>query len=183
MIMPAQVKTNTIHQIKVTLEGSKPLIWRRIQVDSEITLFKLHKILQEVMGWTDSHMHQYFIREKIYSHPDFELGEFENETKVKLKQLVSNENFKFTYVYDFGDGWQHELWVEKIMQGGVKLTPPICLAGEMACPPEDVGGIGGTGISLKPFKNPNIPNTNPCSNRSAAASTRKNLTLKKPTAR
>jgi hypothetical protein len=71
-----QTPTHTVYQIKVTLKGNKPPIWRRIQVTSETTLAKLHRILQRVMGWEDSHLHQFIIGSMVYGDPGM-LGELD----------------------------------------------------------------------------------------------------------
>ena len=90
-----------VYQIKVTLDGIKPSIWRRIQVRGDITLFKLHKILQVVMGWQDYHLHQFVINGECYSVISIEadmLGDdFKDEKKFRLKRVMPGEKFKFTY--------------------------------------------------------------------------------------
>ncbi len=161
MIMPAQVKTNTIYQIKVTLKGSKPPIWRRIQVDSGTTLFKLHQVLQDAMDWSGGHLHQFEIHGRHYSHPDYELDkhgdDILDERKFKLSQVSLEEKMKFSYEYDFGDGWEHELLIEKIIQNQEKLSHPVCLAGKRACPPEDCGGPWGYAELLEILSDPKHP--------------------------
>jgi hypothetical protein len=148
-----------IYQLKVTLRGSRPLIWRQIQVRSDITLGKLHRILQVVMGWTDTHLHQFTIRGKQYWIPDegdMDLRKKIDERKHRLRDVVSRQASRFTYEYDFGDLWTHELLVENILfpQAGVQY--PVCLAGARACPPEDVGGIVGYETLLE-ATHPNHP--------------------------
>ena len=107
-----------IYQIKVTLKHSKPPIWRRIQVRSDITLAQLHRILQAIMGWWDYHLHQFIVGETYFGKPDPDYeGFFDmyDEREVRLDQIVAGEKFKFVYEYDFGDSWEHELLVEKIL--------------------------------------------------------------------
>lgn len=136
----------TIYQIKVTLNDSKPPIWRRILVADTTTLSKLHTILQTVMGWADYHLHMYTINGQIYGDPqDDEYGDMgtKNESLFKLNQLVGRESFKFRYEYDFGDSWLHDLIVEKILPAEEGVHYPVCIAGKRACPPEDSGGIWG----------------------------------------
>ena len=131
-----------IYQLKVTLKGSKPPIWRRVEVFDQITLFSLHKVLQVVMGWTDSHLHQFVIGDKYYGLPDpgFDIV---NEKRFKLSQLPLGEKSKFIYEYDFGDSWEHEILIEKILPEAEGKKAPVCLKGKRACPPEDIGGIWG----------------------------------------
>jgi hypothetical protein len=149
-----------IYQIKVTLRDSQPPIWRRIQVRSDITLAKLHKVLQRVMGWTDTHLHQFVIRDERYGVPDEEdVGprKTKDERKYKLGDVVPAEGSQFAYNYDFGDYWQHVLVVEKTLSAAEGVRYPICLAGARACPPEDVGGIPGYENFLQAVNNPNHP--------------------------
>lgn len=136
----------SIYQIKVTLNDSKPSIWRRILVEDTTKLSKLHDILQIVMGWDDYHLHMFTINEQIYGNPeDDEYGDMgtKNEVRFRLNQLVGHERFKFRYEYDFGDSWLHDLIVEKILPVVEGMRYPECIAGKRACPPEDSGGVGG----------------------------------------
>jgi hypothetical protein len=137
-----QSKNASIYQLKITLRESKPPIWRRIQVKSNTTLAKLHDIFQIVMGWTDSHLHQFIIRGAEYGvpHSDYDM-EMEDEKHFKLGKLIFAEKERFVYQYDFGDSWEHEILVEKILPIEKDLHYPICLKGNRACPPEDCGGI------------------------------------------
>ncbi|MGK5095198.1 plasmid pRiA4b ORF-3 family protein [Deltaproteobacteria bacterium TL4] len=145
-----------IYQLKVTLKGSKPPIWRRIQVASDINLSKLHRILQIVMGWEDCHLHQYIIGGMNYGKPDHEFGnEIENESRVKLDQF--RPKMKFVYEYDFGDSWGHEMVVEKTLLPEEGVSYPICITGKRACPPEDCGGIWGYASFLEAIQNPGHP--------------------------
>ena len=147
-----------VYQIKVTLKGSKPPIWRRIQVTSDTTLGKLHRILQVVMGWEDYHLHQFIIGGAYYGEPHPDYGfEMKDEREVKLNQVVSGEKSRFTYEYDFGDSWEHELLVEKILPLEEGKHYPVCLKGKRACPPEDCGGIWGYYNLLEAIQNPNHP--------------------------
>ncbi len=149
-----------IYQLRVTLSGSHPPIWRQIQVRCDITLAKLHRILQAVMGWTDSHLHQFSIRGKQYGIPDesdIGLRKAIDERKYKLRDVVPDLNLHFTYEYDFGDLWEHELLVEGILAPQAGVRYPVCLAGARACPPEDVGGIAGYENFLAAINNPRHP--------------------------
>lgn len=150
-----------VYQLKVTLIDSSPPIWRRFQVKSDITLEMLHLILQIVMGWTNSHLHQFTIQGEYYGEPDTDdFSEVADESTVQLEQVVTGEGFKFSYEYDFGDGWQHQLLVEKILPVESDVDYPICLKGKRACPPEDCGGIWGYGDFLDIIQNPKHPKHN-----------------------
>jgi len=145
-----------IYQLKVTLRDSRPPIWRRIQVAGDITLHRLHCILQVVMGWTDSHLHGFIVRNTEYGDPDPEedLTPMEDDRSVTLSDVAPREKSKFIYEYDFGDGWEHAVLVEKILPPQKGTRHPVCLAGKRACPPEDCGGIYGYYDLLEAIKNP-----------------------------
>ncbi len=149
-----------IYQIKVTLKDSHPPIWRRIQVPGNITLEKLHDILQIIMGWEDYHLHQFIIDDDYYGNPvDDETGMYPimSEKRYKLSQLIPEEGYRFTYEYDFGDSWEHLLLVEKILLPEPGVVYPRCIKGKRACPPEDVGGVWGYEDFLETIKSPAHP--------------------------
>lgn len=159
--MPSKKATlKEVYQLKITLKGSKPPIWRRFQVPADITLVRLHDVIQDVMGWTDSHLHQFIIGDTYYGRrdPEFGLDDVMDERKTKLSQVVRNVKAKFAYEYDFGDGWEHLLVLEKILPPDPGGRYPVCLDGKRNCPPEDCGGIWGyEGHFLKAIQNPKHP--------------------------
>ena len=155
MAAQEQRPIESIYQIKVTLKDIQPPIWRRVQVPSNIGLNKLHRILQAVMPWDGYHLHQFIIGGVYYGEPDPDYGfPIRNDRSTKLNQVVPGTRAKFIYEYDFGDSWDHEILVEKILppQGGVRY--PVCLSGRRACPPEDCGGIPGYSRFLEAIRNP-----------------------------
>ncbi|HBV96459.1 MAG TPA: hypothetical protein DEF36_05400 [Desulfotomaculum sp.] len=137
--------------IKVTLKDCRPPIWRRFQISGSSTLYKLHRVLQVVMGWENSHLYQFCIKKVFYSDPDPGYG-IENAKKIRLDQLAGARD-SFTYEYDFGDGWNHSIQVEKVLPAQEKEAPR-CLAGARACPPEDCGGPWGYGEILEAINDP-----------------------------
>ncbi|SRR5581483_3870355 len=146
-----------IYQLKITLRGSRPPIWRRIQVRGNTSLAKLHDIIQIVMGWTNSHLHQFQIGEKYYSDPQFDLDFTASERGKSLDRLGLAPQKHFRYEYDFGDGWDHDILVEKILAPEPDAHYPRCLKGKLACPPEDCGGIWGYYGLLETIKDPHHP--------------------------
>jgi len=132
-----------IYQIKVELRYSEPIIWRRILVNSNILLVDLHRILQTVMGWTNSHLHLFSDNRNEYSPIEFEVEGAIDSRITKLSKILKKENEKILYEYDFGDGWEHDLILEKIQLEDENSNAPICIDGKRNCPPEDCGGIGG----------------------------------------
>jgi len=147
-----------IYQLKITLKNIEPAIWRKIQVRGNITLFRLHEYIQVFMGWENYHMHEFRIKGKRYGRPDTEGAamfgiKINKDKEVKVCELVS-ESDVFEYVYDFGDDWQHEILVEKVLEPEEGVVYPICLAGERACPTEDCGGPWGYQEMLEILKDP-----------------------------
>jgi hypothetical protein len=127
--------------------GSRPPIWRRLQVSAKTDLETLHVILQIAFGWTDSHLHQFLIDGQSYSLPEFGLDEFgdeiKNERKTELDQLGLEAKKKFVYEYDFGDSWEHQVVVEKVVEKEPGAVYPRCVGGKRSGPPEDCGGVWG----------------------------------------
>jgi hypothetical protein len=147
--------TRTIYQIKVTLKGSEPLIWRRFLVSADYTLEKLHRVLQIVMGWENAHLHEFKVGKLSYGQRNPEFGDrMMSHRSVTVEAVAPNRRDKFTYIYDFGDGWQHEVKVEEMLAVERGVHYPVCLAGERACPPEDCGGNWGYARLLEAFENP-----------------------------
>jgi len=153
--------TQTIYQLKITLKDIRPPIWRRVQVPSDITLDQLHWVIQISMGWTNSHLHSFTIQGIDYGEPTPEFGfdemGLQNEEPVKLSQVIRGEKFKFLYLYDFGDSWEHEILVEKVLEADPEINYPICIKGKRACPPEDCGGAWGYGSFLEAIQDPSHP--------------------------
>ena len=132
------------YQLKITLRGSRPAIWRRFVVAAGIPLHRLHTVIQRVMGWTDSHLHLFKVGSAHYGIPDWETGlEIHQERHYALHEIAPGPGKKFIYEYDFGDGWEHTVAVEQELPPDAAFKHPLCLGGERACPPEDCGGISG----------------------------------------
>jgi hypothetical protein len=149
-------KTNKpIYQIKVSLQGSKPPVWRRLLVSSDTSLSQLHQIIQTAMGWWDSHLHQFIVGDVYYGVPSPDAWyEVKDEHRAKLNQIAPQEKAKFVYEYDFGDDWRHAILVEKILPPDPAKKLPVCIKGKHACPPEDVGGIWGYETFLEAIADP-----------------------------
>ena len=156
-----QSKAQSIYQLKITLKDCRPPIWRRVQVSGDTTLAQLHWVIQTSMGWTDSHLHSFTIRGAEFGVPmpefDFDEMELRDERPVKLSKVISGEKFKFSYLYDFGDSWEHEILVEKVLTADPDTDYPICIKGKRACPPEDCGGVWGYQEFLDAIQNPKHP--------------------------
>jgi hypothetical protein len=129
-------------------------------VPGKFNLYKLNQVIQTAMGWTNSHLHQFIIDGERYSIPDVDDEEpVIDERLHTLSQIAPYKNYKFLYEYDFGDNWEHDVVVEKIL---TNITFALCLEGERACPPEDVGGTGGYKEFLKAIKDPDHEEHDSC---------------------
>jgi hypothetical protein len=150
--------------LKVVLLGTTRPIWRRLQVPGDASLDWLHAVIQVAMGWTNSHLHQFKLGADCYSDTRHHFAEFEgdpeilDERKFTLQQLAPRAQDALGYEYDFGDSWEHEITVTKILPpDAAAATTALCLDGARACPPEDCGGIWGYANLLKTLKNPKHP--------------------------
>jgi hypothetical protein len=146
---PVPRLTGALYQFRITLLDVNPPVWRRIQVHDG-TLDTLHEHIQTSMGWTNSHLHHFRIGGKLYGDPmlmeeTFEELNYADSTTTLLSDVLPKDGkpFRFEYEYDFGDGWQHEI----LFEGNPRAEPgrryPLCLEGQRACPPDDVGGAWG----------------------------------------
>ena len=156
---PKAKPTAAVYQLKITLLGIKPPIWRRIQV-SDCTLDVLHEHIQAAMGWMNSHLHHFKLGENLYGDPllmaeNFEELGYRDSTRTRLSEIVpqGGKRFRFLYEYDFGDSWEHEVLVESYAPAESGRQYPMCLEGARACPPEDCGGVWGYGDFLEAIGN------------------------------
>ena len=140
----------SLYHLTVTLQESNPPIWRRLQVPGDANLGWLHAVLQVAVGWTNSHLHHYFIGQDCYVDTtlgeDMDFGDpsSHDEAKAKLADVLPKAGVQFAYEYDFGDSWGHVIKVEKILPPDPAWAgKALCLAGANACPPEDCGGLPG----------------------------------------
>ena len=151
--------TSMIYRLKITLADAKPAIWRRIEVP-DLTLGELHSVLQVVMGWDDSHMHQFIVGKTYYGQatPDDLDLEVEDEDGIRISQVFpEKKRARIAYEYDFGDSWLHDIVLEKTLDPEPKVKYPRCIDGARACPPEDCGGIGGYAEFLEAISDPKHP--------------------------
>ena len=145
-------KTQNIYQFKITLKGTKPKIWRQIQIPGNYNFYDFHIAIQEAMGWLDCHLHQFGMINPRYGEMEY-IGE-STESKAIISKYFSLSNKKASYEYDFGDSWEHTISLEKILPAEKGSEYPKCLTGERACPPEDCGGVWGYEGLLEAIKNP-----------------------------
>ncbi|PSL52350.1 pRiA4b ORF-3-like protein [Saccharothrix carnea] len=132
----------SVHRLKVTLRGSKPPIWRRVEVLSSTPLVRLHQVIQDLFAWEDYHLWVFDTPQGKYGMPDLELGHGDAAT-VTLADVARDHKDRIGYLYDFGDAWDHDILVEAVVQAEPGVAYPRCLTGRRAAPPEDSGGIWG----------------------------------------
>jgi hypothetical protein len=133
-----------IYQLNIILKHIAPPIWRRIQVAGDTTLGDLHCIVQAVMGWENDHLHVFQVGKVEYATLDGDQAvtslSARDEWEAQVGKVLPAVGSKAQYEYDFGDSWEHDIVVEKILPAEEGKRLPVCLAGARACPPEDCGG-------------------------------------------
>lgn len=144
-----------IYQLKVSLVRSNPLIWRRFLVSDRTLLPDLHRMIQAAMGWTNSHLHQFLHMHDYLGHPvlleDMEVRDYR---KIRIGTILKAPKDSLKYEYDFGDGWLHDVVLQKIHSKSENAYP-FFIDGAYACPPEDCGGIPGFENFLQVLADPN----------------------------
>lgn len=147
----------TVVRLRVSLRDLSPAIWRRIVVPANITLPRLHRALQVAMGWKDYHLHEFEFGGTRYGVPDedWPIEGLREEEDARLGELLRESRLdRFTYTYDYGDDWMHDVTVEAIEPNTESVRGVVCLGGANACPPEDVGGPPGYLDLLEALRDP-----------------------------
>ncbi len=131
----------SVYELRVVLRGVSPLIWRRVLVVGDTTVAELHAILQLVLGWTDEHLNRFVIHGREYgvSHVGG-IGFRDDPRQLRTVDLGLRVGERFLYEYDFTDGWQHDVRLERILPLEPRRRYPVCVGGRRAVPPEDCGG-------------------------------------------
>lgn len=153
-----------VYQFKVSLKGIEPVIWRQIVVPASYSFWNLHVAIQDSMGWSDCHLHMFRIANPETGVID-EIGipdddSFEDDPvchpgwELPIADYFMEPGDRADYEYDFGDSWNHEVFLEGIILREPKTKYPKCTGGKRACPPEDCGGIGGYEMLLKILRDP-----------------------------
>jgi hypothetical protein len=155
----ADAKAPRVYQLLVTLNDIDPPVWRRIQVSGNSTLYRLHLIIQDVMGWENYHLFEFRIGDFDYGEPDPGNDWYlvKNARRYKVGQLLPNTVKRFRYRYDLGDNWEHDILVEQVLRPVPGMRYPQILDGARACPPEDCGGPPGYDNLLEAICDPDNP--------------------------
>ena len=157
--MPTQIL-----QIRIELERIEPLIWRRIQVPGDYTLWDLHVAIQSAFAWTDTHLHEFRPCGQRDRAPRFglPLDDFDDNQQLPcwehcVADVLTRAKPRIEYEYDFGDGWEHTVVLEEILEAAPGKKYPRCTAGERSAPPDDCGGPGGYESLLETLADPGDP--------------------------
>jgi hypothetical protein len=150
-------KSDVLFDFTISLLETKPTVWRRIHVH-DCTLAKFSGLIQAALGWQSLHLHQFEINGLRYGPAlgkGFD-GDIENEAKVRLSELLpkSGQRIEWAYEYDMLAGWRHKIVFEGYPSKEKGKMHPLCVGGERACPPEDIGGPGGYQEYLAVLANP-----------------------------
>lgn len=159
---PVDVLADRVARLKITLDYSKPVITRRIEVRLNSTLYTLHEAIQAVMLFENYHLFRFDVglrgHETSYGMPDPDgFMEVIDAKHATLNQLIDAKVIKFTYTYDFGDDWRHTITVEAIASADQAFTYPRFIDGARRAPPEDVGGEPGFEHFITVMANPKHP--------------------------
>jgi hypothetical protein len=145
-----------VYQLKVGLRDASPPIWRRLEVPADISLPRLHTVIQVAFGWDGGHMHVFETPYGSFGTADAELGH-RAEAPVTLEQVAPAVNGKLRYTYDFGDDWEHDIVVEKVLDRGETAAAARCTGGRRAAPPDDCGGVWGYAELVEILNDPDHP--------------------------
>jgi Plasmid pRiA4b ORF-3-like protein len=135
-------KAEEVISLKVTLRGIRPPIWRRLEVPSRISLGILHDAIQAAMGWGDHHLYAFDVAGRSYGDPA-RVDDVKDDMRLTVTGVLKSGVRRFTYTYDFGDDWEHEVAIEGKRAAVDGRRYPACVAGKRNCPPEDCGGVWG----------------------------------------
>ena len=139
--MEDEPKQAHVYQLKISIQGISPMVWRRLLVRSDSTIADLHYTMQIAIGWSDVHLNLFHIHGKDYGvYHDGGISFSDNPEKVFLSSFDFRTRERFLYKYDFGDAWLHDVRIEKRLPLDTKRIYPVCIAGKHAAPPDDCGG-------------------------------------------
>ena len=158
----------SVLQLNISLKQTAPLICREILIESNSTFLELHIAIQLAMGWRNDHLFNFRLEGIIIEVPTEESKYFDmilpeegieklNASQTILSKYLSKPGQTIIYHYDFGDDWEHEVTVGKILLKDKGITYPVCIAGAMNCPPENSGGIYGFYQKLEILKDKKHP--------------------------
>lgn len=150
------MSADTIARLKITLNDVEPAVLRRIEVPFDIRLDRLHLVIQAAMGWTNTHLYEIRARDVGWGIPDREWGDGPLDArKARLGDVLEDVGAKtLRYLYDFGDGWEHTIEVERVVDSEPAILYPRLIEANGRCPPEDIGGPWGYAEFLEAISDP-----------------------------
>ena len=151
-VAPKTAVADGVVSLKVTLKGTKPPVWRLILVPGSMTLGDLSEAILTAMGWIGGHLHAFNVDGRQYGDPS-NTDDVADEERLTLNGVIKSGVKRFGYDYDFGDGWEHDVAIEKTTAPVPGAAYPACVDGKRNCPPEDCGGVLGLrGIAGDPVR-------------------------------
>ena len=132
----------TVYQLRVVLRHVTPLVWRRVLVRSDTSIAQRHRVIQVTMGWDDIHLHRFRIHGKDYGSGSIGTTCGVDRHAVTLASLRLHPRERFAYIYNVHAWWQHDIWLEQVLEADARRQYPVCIGGKHASPPEDCGGPG-----------------------------------------
>ncbi|MCC6779305.1 MAG: plasmid pRiA4b ORF-3 family protein [Hyphomicrobiales bacterium] len=149
---------SAIARLEVTLDHVEPVVLRRIEVPLDMALDRLHLVLQAAIGWTDSHLYELRARDVGWSTPfpgQDSAADVLDARKATLGQVLEGVRAKtLKYLYDFGDGWEHTIKIERLIDPEPDVLYPRLIEAKGRCPPEDIGGPWGYAELLEALADP-----------------------------
>ena len=154
--------SDVVIRLKITLRDTEPSIWRRVEVPATMTLKDLHAVIQAAMGWQNDHLFRFEVGRQTIDGPGLGGAGLYGQSnvtagRVRLDDLTARNVKRFSYLYDMGDSWEHDLRIEKVLTADPVAPYPRYIDGAGRCPPEDVGGIPGFYGFLEALEDPNHP--------------------------
>ena len=145
-----------VARLEVTLEGVEPAVTRRLDVPLRLRLDRLHLVLQAAMGWTDSHLYAFSAGGAEWGMPDPEFRDgARSAAEATLRDVIEGTGAEtIHYLYDFGDGWDHVIRIERTADPEPGRLYPCLISLQGRCPPEDVGGPPGYAAFLAALADP-----------------------------
>jgi len=132
-----------VARLRIALLDVVPPVWRRVQVPANLTLRRLHSILQCAMGWPETEEHQFRIAGALYGKPTDMTGPLRDSRWIRLADAINRGATSFGYALGTDSAWEHEVRIEGLAGGNAENQRPVCLEGERACPPQGSGGAEG----------------------------------------
>ncbi len=146
-----------IYELRITLGGIDPPVWRLVHVPADATLHQLHDLIQAIMPWNGAHLYEFWARDQRIGLPDEEAEDNEDvldSREVRLLDLGLRRRSWFIYVWDFGDDWRHTIQLVNRFPAESDATYPYCVDGGRAAPPDDCGGPSGYLHMLSALRDP-----------------------------